>query len=222
MKIFKLLTLITIISIIILNFQNCSSSNSQKETSVGTTNPNLENEAKKTNISDSEIDTEKEKDTSMDSDINFIREKCAIITGTTNYKIDSITVECDQGVSKIERRSTENGELRYLLEESCGEHGCVSTHYYFWENNLIFIFRDNYYYAGNKDYIQEHRTYFKNNEMIRCLEKDLSTSKGYETLKELAKKTANKTVDCTPEKRTKDLQQLIKLDINKAKDFFCN
>ena len=76
-------------------------------------------------------------------------------------------------------------------------------------------------YAGNMDYLQEHRTYFKNNKMFRCLEKDISTTKGYEELKKLIKKTANKAVDCTPNKRTENIQQLIALDINKAKEFFC-
>jgi len=222
MEKFKLLSLIVIMTIISLNFQSCFSPNSQEETKVETTDPKVEEVVKETNTSNNNIDTKKEQNTSGLSDIDFIREKYAIISGATNYKVDSITVECEQGISKIERRSTDKGELRYLLEENCGDHGCVTTHHFFWDNKLIFIFRQNYYYAGNKDYMNEHRIYFKNNKMIRCLEKDISTDKGYEALKELTKKTSNKTVDCTPAKRTRNLQQLMNLDINKAKEFYCN
>jgi len=148
--------------------------------------------------------------------------KCAIITDAINYKVDSTTVECERGTARIERRSTEKGELRYLLENACGEHGCVTTHHYFWENDLIFIFRQNYYYAGNSGYMQEQRTYFKNDEMFHCLEKDVSTDKGYEALIKLLENTANKTVDCTPNKRTENLQQLVDLAVNKAKEYYCN
>ena len=70
--------------------------------------------------------------------------------------------------------------------------------------------------------MQEHRTYFKNDKMIRCLEKDVSTSKGYEELKQLLKNTSNKIVDCNLNKRTGNLQQMIDLELKNAKEFFCS
>ena len=219
----KLVLLLLISSVVSLSVQSCSSSNSQENTKAEITSPKEETKTPEVEAAATKPSSvEPEKESSEDSDIQFIRDKYAIITNATNYKVDSITVDCEHGTSTIERRSTDEGELRYLLENSCGDHGCATNRHYFWDNKLIFIFRQNYYYAGNSDYLQEHRTYFKNDKMFRCLEKNVSTDKGYEELKKILQKTANQTIDCAPNKRTGNLQQMIDLDLTKAKDFLCD
>lgn len=234
MKNVKLLSLLLIFSILSFNFQSCTSpttqegseattdkANEQPETPTPETTTAAPTEITSTTATPSTESEEPTKGSSVEAKIQFVRDKYAAITSATDYRVDSTAIECERGFHRMERWSTQQGELRYLQEEACGEHGCTLTHHYFWDKELIFIFRQNYYYAGNSDYMQEHRTYFGGNEMIRCLEKDVSTTKGYEYLQQLVEKTPNKTVDCDPEKRTRDLQELIDLDLANARAFYC-
>ena len=108
-----------------------------------------------------------------------------------------------------------------MKEVSCGQHGCLTTHHYFWDGELIFIFSQNSYWAGQSDFLIEHRTYFKNGKMFRCLEKEVSTTNGEAKTKELAKKTPNQQDDCKSEKLTPNHSMMKTLTRETAKSYFC-
>ncbi len=167
--------------------------------------------------------TENVKPTSIEEDIQFIRDKYAIIRKATHYKTVPFKAQCDERTMvKLDRKYNEKGELSYLQYHDCGGHGCSTKHHYYWEGELIFIFHVNDYSPGSTHIIEEHRTYFKNGKMFRCLEKKAHYYEGQAPMAELLKKASNDEVDCTPEKRTKNLSELEDLSIDKAKDYFCN
>jgi len=160
--------------------------------------------------------------TSIESDIQFIRDKYAIISNATNYKTVPFEVRCDErSSSKLVRKYNEKGQLSYLELHDCGGHGCSVKHHYYWEGQLIFIFHKNDYTPGSSHIIEEHRTYFKNGQMIRCLEKKAHYYDGQPPMEELLKKAKNEEVECTPDKRTKNLSEIENLSLDKAKAYFC-
>lgn len=155
------------------------------------------------------------------SDIEFIKDKYAIIVNANPHRIDSFIVECGGGTTRLERRYNEKEEISYLQYEICGGHGCSTSHHYFWEGKLIFKLYQDTYWVGNSDYMKEHRTYFKDQEMIRCLEKEVSTTNGQPSIEDLMKKTPNSEVDCTTEKLTEDLVKLMTLKQGDAESYLC-
>ncbi len=156
------------------------------------------------------------------SDIEFIRDKYAIIVNANPHRIDSFIVECGGGTTRLERRYNEKEEINYLQYQTCGGHGCSTSHHYFWEGKLIFKLYQDTYWVGNSDFMKEHRSYFKDQEMIRCLEKEVSTTNGQPSIEDLMKKTPNTEVDCTKEKLTKDLAELMTLKKETAEGYLCN
>ena len=59
-------------------------------------------------------------------------------------------------------------------------------------------------------------------EMIQCLEKEIQSNDGQDDVEKLAAKAVNKKVACTPEKLTKDLQEMKTLTQATAKSYFCD
>lgn len=166
--------------------------------------------------------TENENNSSIASDIQFIRDKYAIISKATNYKTVPFEAQCDERSSvKLERKYNEKGELSYLEYHVCGDHGCSVKYHYYWEGQLIFIFHKNDYMPGTSHIIEEHRTYFKNGQMIRCLEKKAHYYEGQLPMAELLKKAKNEEVECSPDKLTEDLSKMETISIDEAKAYFC-
>lgn len=160
--------------------------------------------------------------TSIESDIQFIRNKHAIISKATNYKTVPFEVRCDErSSSKLVRKYNEKGELSYLELHDCGGHGCYVKYHYYWDGQLIFTFFKNEYSPGASHIIEEYRTYYKNDKMIRCLEKKAHYYDGQPPMEELLKKAKNEEVECTPAKRTENLSEIENLSLDKAKAYFC-
>ena len=163
-----------------------------------------------------------DKSASLETDIKFIRNKFNIINKANNYKTVPFETRCDRMSSdKLIRKYNTNGELSYLSHKACGAHGCSTKEHYYWKGALIFIFRVNDYSPGSTHVIEEHRTYFKDGKMIRCLEKEARYYEGQPPMAELLKKAVNKEVDCTPEKRTEKLSELESLSLEDAQKYFC-
>ena len=112
--------------------------------------------------------------------ISDIREKF----GAINYNINSY-----KKVTKdLMDESTEggvlegyfkNGELKKIVVSYYGEMGKLIEEYYFWDNDLFFVFTQEYSYNmpinmdGSKvDKIYENRYYFHNDKLIRWLDPD--------------------------------------------------
>lgn len=160
---------------------------------------------------------------SIEGDIQFILDKYNLISKATDYKIVPFEAKCDERSSAfLERKYNQKGALSYLKYVSCGEHGCRTKEHYYWEGELIFIFHENDFTPGSSHIIEAHRTYFKNGQMIRCLEKEAHYHEGQPPMEELLKKAENKEVDCTPEKLTSNLSELESLSLEEAQNYFCS
>jgi len=118
-----------------------------------------------------------------DEIVQDIREKCTVIDRVKSYR-------------KVERdvvgKSTEGGvivghfqdnKLRKIAATFYFESGKTIDGYYFWEDNLIFIFERKFYYSlpisfmskeggGKVSKIEENHYYFNNNNLIRWLDKN--------------------------------------------------
>ncbi len=209
----KILIILFITVIIGSCTQSSTSSDSQATKTQDSTSSN---EAVKT------VEAESTDSSSIESDIQFIRDKYDLISNAADYKTVPFATECDERSStKLERKYNKKGELSYLKYEECGGHGCSIKHHYYWEGELIFIFHKNDSTPGNSHIIEEHRTYFKNGEMIQCLEKKAHRHGGQAPMEELLKKANNKEVDCTPEKLTANLSEIESLSIEDAEKYFC-
>jgi hypothetical protein len=117
--------------------------------------------------------------------------------------------------------STIKVKISYLQYQVCSDHGCNTVHHYFWEGKLIFIFEQRSYWVGSTDKLSEHRTYFKDGMMIKCLEKEVTTTNGQQDIDQLLKKTSNGEVDCTSDRLTDNVWGLVTLNRDSAEKYFC-
>ncbi len=162
------------------------------------------------------------KATSLEADIKFIQEKYKIISEATDWKTVPVVTQCEEiGETQLVRKYNEKGELAYLELTQCGGHGCLSKEHYYWDGKLIFLFSKNDFTPGSSHIIEEHRTYFKEGTMIRCLEKQAAYHEGQPPMEELLKKAVNKEVDCAPAKLTTNLSKIESLSVEEAQKYFC-
>ncbi|MFK7746929.1 MAG: hypothetical protein AB8B65_00930 [Kordia sp.] len=202
----------------------CENASKSKDTTVKETPPETKKPVETTTKPTETVkeNTENNEATSIEADIQFIREKYAIISKAKNYKTVPFEVRCDErSSSKLIRKYNEEGKLAYLELHDCGGHGCRTKYHYYWDGQLIFIFHKNDYTPGSSHIIEEHRTYFKNGKMIRCLEREANYYDGQPPMEELLKKAKNKEVECTPNKLTENLSEIENLSLDKAKAYFC-
>ena len=175
------------------------------------------------NSASSGVDPGNTDETSIESAIQFIQDKCEIITKATHHKTVPFEIQCDERSStQLERKYDKKGALSYLKYVECGGHGCRTKHHYYWEGELIYIFHENDFTPGHSHVIEEHHTYFRKGQMIRCLEKEARYYPGQPPMEELLKKAAMKEVDCTPEKLTAKLSEIESLSLDKAQAYFCS
>ena len=160
---------------------------------------------------------------SIVADIQFIRDKVDMINKATDYRTVPFKKQCDEMSStELERKFNDKRELCYLKYVECGGHGCMTKHHYYSEGELIFIFYQNDYSPGSSHVIEEHRSYFKNGKMIRCLEKEARYYEGQPPMTELLEKAENKEVDCSAEKLTAHLTILETINLDQdAQEFLC-
>lgn len=206
----------SLLILVALSLQSCGSG----DTTVGPQETATENTANQVVEAPQEAPAQSVVN-SLESDIEFIRDKYSVITQATPIRRDSFAMECDGGTNMIIREYDEQNELAYLLYESCSEHGCTIAHHYFWGKELIFLFKQNTFWVGNMDQIKESRTYFKDRQMIRCLEKEATTTEGYDALEKALRNAPNTEVDCTSDRITANLQRLRNLPEGKAQIYLC-
>ena len=210
----------------VINLANCTQSTDNNESQEVKTEQTAHlsdtmTMASSTSSDEQIIDTAKS--LSIEPDIHFIREKYAILVQDTNYTEVPFEIQCDERSStKLVRRYNKNGQLSYLKYEECGEHGCSIRHHYYWNGELIFIFHKSDFTPGSSHIVEEHRTYFKNGEMIRCLEKEARYYEGQASMDELLRQAENRVVDCTSEKRTANLSAIESLSLEAAEKYFCS
>lgn len=137
-------------------------------------------ELRETEVSRVENNQDKEVQKTEEEIISDIREKF----GAINYNINSYRKE----KKDLMGESTEggklegyykNGELKKIVTSYYGEMGKLIEEYYFWGNDLFFVFIQNYSYNipmymddSKVDKIDENRYYFHNDNLIRWLDTD--------------------------------------------------
>lgn len=203
------------------------STDTQQTVNSNASSHNTETKADVSSTSSSNIKTnhhvfEGADNSSIDPNIQFIQDKYNTINNAKDYETFFFATRCDaMSLDQLERRYNKNGKLSYLKHVVCGRHGCRTREHYYWEGELILIFQMDDLDEGVTSVKNENHTYFKNGQLIRCLEKKARYYEGQPPMEELWKKAKNKEVDCTPEKLTAKLSELESLSIDEAQKYFC-
>jgi hypothetical protein len=135
-------------------------------------------ELKETEIYRLQDNQDKEDSKTEEEIISDIREKF----GAINYNIDSYKkVKKDLMDQSTEGGELEghykNGELKKIVASYYGEMGKLIEEYYFWDNDLFFVFTQDFSYNmpmymddSKVDKIDENRYYFHNDKLVRWLD----------------------------------------------------
>ncbi|MFT4787180.1 MAG: hypothetical protein ACI8RL_002283, partial [Cyclobacteriaceae bacterium] len=119
-------------------------------------------------------------DIDIEAQITFIREKFGVIEGKMQSD-DYLFIEFDKGNQQV-KRAMDGNQIRFLSVVECEGHGCTTTSYYFWNDQLFFKFEEGGY-GDDRTTVTETRTYYQNEKSIRCINRTLSGSGGYDALK---------------------------------------
>lgn len=158
----------------------------------------------------------------VEEQIKFIREKFGTITTNRdngNYSTIKFTVD-DGGEFINYERSNKDDEVKFFSISYCSDHGCETTSYYFWDDQLIFRFIESSSWVGNTDEVYEKRTYYLDEIEIRCLEREHSGTGGYDKVKAQLAKIKQQTLDCSDTFDRSTISGLLNLTEDKAEEFF--
>ncbi len=145
--------------------------------------------------------------------IVYIREKFAHITsGIKSGTYDTTHIQHAVGgeFANYERATFED-EIRFMSVAYCSDHGCVKTSYYFWEGALIFKFVEDSHWVMHTDEIVEKRTYYDNEQEIKCLERTAKGTGGYEVIKKKIGKTKQNEIPCSDRLDRSSMEALLQL-----------
>ncbi len=214
-----------------INFQSCeqlasSSDSSESDTTTETeTTSNTDDTKTPPSTGTDEMSVQEQLDyaASHVKELTFVNEKIVDIKNEHIHHKDQFTFECDKGKVDLERIYNDDNQIHLLSYHIHGEDGISTKHHYFWDNKLIYQFHHHEGAEGGKQVIDDHKTYFKEGKIIRCLEKKISYSKGEEHPNDLFVNATYEQVDCVPaDKLTKNIEQLLAYSEEEAKDYFCN
>lgn len=134
--------------------------------------------------------------------IQFIRKEFSYITsGVSSGEFNVTQFKSESEGTFIDyQRAEENEEIRLLSLSQCSDHGCDKTSYYFSDNKIIFVFKENSRWVGNQDELTEERIYYANDTSFNCLSRNLNGTGGYNKVHE-------------------DLQQIDQTETVKAEQF---
>lgn len=153
--------------------------------------------------------------------LSFVNEKIDKIISEHIDKKDQFEFECANGEASLERIYNDDGEVHLLTTVEGSKDGKSSSakHYYFWENKLIYQFHHHVVDDGSTVEVDDHQTFFKDGEMLKCLEKKYS----YKKNESEPQNVPYKLVDLNPaSKLTKDMEKLLRLPEGDIKGFLCS
>lgn len=202
-----------------LSFQSCTesnSSNSESEDSSAT----MADSTNVTSKGGTEMSVEEQLAYAKQhaKDLEHVYSRRKEIDNEKVIKKDLFNFECTNGKITLERIYNEDNEIHLLVYSICNDQGCSTKHHYFENNKLFYQFHHHEQDQGDKHMVDDHRTYFKDGEIVRCLEKRYSYNKG-----EAHTDTGEfKQVDClAADKITKDIEKLLTLAEADAKALLC-
>lgn len=128
----------------------------------------------------------------LEEKIELIREKFNLINNEITagaYTIIEFKVDGKKGVIQY-KRVMDGEEIRFLSVTYNSTFGSDKTSYYFWEDLVVFQFQENTQWVDHQDYISEKRTYYYGEEVIKCLQREIKETGGYDQVKQKLANTA--------------------------------
>ncbi len=209
-------------------FQSCTSNSSVNEQDAVVVPEN--SEKTDTNTTSNDADIEKvnkesaESSNRVEEQIALIKDKFSVISEDMKagkYKDEKYETECGGGITKL-NKAMDGSDLRFLSKNDCSDHGCTKTSYYFWEGALLFKFIESSYWVGTTDEVEQKRIYYKDGQVIRCLQKKTSGTKGYDAAIKALSNMKNAPGECEDKDEMAYLKNLVHLaDQHQVEDFFC-
>ena len=225
---FHPLFLLSILLVIVLSLQSCTESNTSgmdtgTETET-TTNDNGTSEPSSTNgtatkkhseMSEAEYSGFAAKHADH---VSTVTEKMIEIKNEHIKKKDYFTFECQSGKINLERLYNDEDEIHLMSIYMCKGEDCSNKNYFFENNQLIYEFHHHEVKKGDEFAVDDHKTYYKDGKMLKCLEKTFSYKDG-----DASPNVAYQLVDCNHDNKTsKDMVKLLTLSEEQAKALLCN
>ncbi len=170
----------------------------------------------------------KQTELAIENRIQFIRGKYKIIEKAMNdslYRIEYMEVECGLGTGSI-TKAYEGDELRYISTSDQEEMGWLGTSYYFWDDELFFVFdaKRLWKYDPAEWTIDQSRIYFQDQQPIRCLGKYVKSTIGPDDVDQLIAKEKNTEFDCDYAYGTimSEVNTVTQLEQKDLYDYFCD
>ena len=194
---------------------------------LGSTNTssddNSENsESETTEIKHSEMSTQQRSDfvAVHAKHLSFVDNKMVEIKNEHVGKKDHYEFECENGFASLERHYNDNGDIHFLMTHTHNQDSTSSSakHHFFWEDKLIYQF---YHHEVEKDgnyMVDDHKTFFKDGELLKCLERTYSYKKDESAPHDVPYELVNLDADS---KLTKDLEKLLTLSEEEIKTYLC-
>ncbi|MEM7105202.1 MAG: hypothetical protein AAF502_18840 [Bacteroidota bacterium] len=132
-------------------------------------------------------------------------------------KKDQFTLECENGEAHLERLYNDNDEVHLLSISNYKDDNSSVKHHYFEGGKLIYQFYHHVVQNGETFMVDDHRTFFKDGKMLKCLEKRYSYKNG-----ESEPFAQYELVTCQSDlKLTADIDKLVTMSEEDAKAFLC-
>lgn len=207
------------------SFQSCTPSDSSDsgdgETSTDTEDVTKVNESPGSSSEEKEemsIEEQVKFAAAHQKDLQYVYAKTAEISEEHVHKKDHYEIECSDGTVVLERHYNDAEQVHLMTYKKCVGEDCSTMHHYFWDNELIYQYHHHETTENGKRMIDDHKTYFKDGKIVRCLEKRYSYVKGENNQEE----STYEQVDCTAvDKITKDMKKMLTSSEEDIKSHFC-
>jgi len=211
--------------VLTFSFQSCSESGSSDSTIDGSIKEMINDKISGTKTKGkkhSEMSTQEHSDfvAKHAEHLHFVENKMIEIKNETIKKKDQFQYECEKGNVSIERQYNDKNEIHLLTFTKYSPDSTTSStkHHFFWENKLIYQFYHHVVEEGSKYMVDDHKTFFKDGEMLKALEKRYSYNKNEPVPTDGVYELAD--LDHAS-KLTKDIEKLLTSSEGEIKTYLC-
>lgn len=198
-------------------FQSCDDVASSVSTNIEKIKDNKSGEKGHSEMSSQELTEYVAKHTEH---LSFVNTKMKEIKNENIVKKDFFNFNCENGNASIERLYNDKGKIHLLTTSTLSQDSTTSSvkHHYYWEDKLIYQDYHHVVRDGSTMKVDDHKTYFKDGELLKCLEREYN----YQRTENEPHDIPYKIVDLDPgTKLTKDLNKLVTLPEEEIKTFLC-
>lgn len=150
--------------------------------------------------------------------LSFVQDKMVEIKNEHVKKQDHFQFDCGDESITLDRYYNDNDKihlLTYVQEDSISS---SAKHHFFWEDKLIYQFYHHSVEEGEMYVVDDHKTFFKDGKMFKCLEKNYK----YKKYEDEPHDVPYELVDVNPaSKLTADMEKMLTSSEAEIKELLC-